>query len=89
MPPERTFGHLEKPIPRMTGAKDASPIDPTMKPEDRQKVYQALPKGDKYHLVLDGGEHSAFGDSQGRRGKNRNPKHHPAIQQISMHFWKA
>ncbi len=87
--PAKAFGHLTKPILCMTGTKDGSPIDPTLSPAARRKVFAALPKGDKYQLVLDGGEHFAFGDSQGRRTRNRNPKHHPAIQKISLHFWNA
>ena len=89
MAPERSFGHLSKPILCMTGTKDASPIDPTVKPEDRRKVYAALPAPDKFQLVLKDGEHSAFGDGRGLRSRTRNPKHHPAIQKISLRFWDA
>ena len=73
----------------MTGTKDGSPIDPHLKPEDRQKVYAALPEGDKYQLVLKDGEHHAFGGHGGKRVKKRNDAHHPAIQQISLKFWQA
>ena len=83
------FGHIDKPILSMTGTEDRSPIDPTVKPATRREVYAALPKGDKYQLVMDGAEHFAFGDSQGFRARRRNPKHHPAIQQISLRFWNA
>lgn len=85
----KAFGHLTQPILCMTGTKDASPIDPTLTPANRREVYAALPSGGKYQLVLDGAEHSAFGDSDGLRRRRRNPKHHPAIQQISLHFWNA
>ncbi len=85
----RAFGGISKPFLCMTGTKDANPIDPTMNPSDRQKVYAAFPDGDKYQLVLDGGEHMAFGDSRGLRTRGRNPKHHPAIQEISLRFWNA
>ena len=87
--PTRSFGHLNKPILCMTGTKDGSPIDPTLQPATRQEVFAALPDGDKYQLVLKDAEHSAFGDSRGLRSRGRNPKHHPAIQKISLHFWNA
>ncbi|MAP09877.1 MAG: acetylhydrolase [Rhodopirellula sp.] len=89
LPADRGFGHLVKPMLCMTGTEDASPIDPSLDPARRREVYAALPKGDKYELVLDGAEHSAFGDNRGLRPRNRNPKHHPAIQQVSLRFWDA
>ncbi|MEL6108713.1 MAG: acetylhydrolase [Planctomycetota bacterium] len=85
----RAFGHLSKPMICMTGTKDKSAVNASLKPSDRQKVYTALGPGDKYQLVLKDGEHHAFGDSQGLRTRNRNPKHHPAIQQITLKFWDA
>lgn len=88
LPASKSFGHLKKPILCMTGTRDGSPLDPTLKPSKRREVYSALPDGDKYQLVLDGAEHSAFGDSR-RRNQRRNPKHHPAIQKISLQFWNA
>ena len=87
--PEKSFGHIKAPVLCMTGTKDGSPIDPRLKPDTRQQVYAAMPKGDKYQLVFEGGEHFAFGDSGGFRTRGRNPKHHPAIQEISTRFWNA
>lgn len=84
-----TFGHLQQPILCMTGTRDGSPIDPSMQPEDRRKVYTALPVGDKYQLVLHDAEHSAFGDGGRRLAGRQDPTHHPAIQKISLHFWDA
>jgi len=87
--PEASFGKVSVPVLCMTGTKDGSPIDPKMDPTDRQKVYQAFPKGDKFQLVFEGAEHFAFGDSGGFRTRGRNPNHHPTIQKISTHFWNA
>ena len=85
----KSFGHIKKPMLCMTGTKDGSPIDPNLKPSDREKVYAALPEGDAYQLVLKDAEHYAFGDHGSKRTKTRNPKHHPAIQEISLQFWNA
>ena len=52
-------------------------------------VYPAL-KCEKYELVLDGAEHSAFTERAlpGEAGK-RNPNHHRAILALSTAFWDA
>lgn len=73
----------------MTGTEDGSPIDPNLSPAMRLEVYGALPAGNKFQLVFDGAEHSAFGDSGGLKARKRDPNHHPAIQKISGHFWDA
>lgn len=87
--PEKSYGHVKAPVLCMTGTQDGSPIDPSLKPEVRRRVYAAFPSGDKYQLVFEGGEHFAFGDSGGWKGRERNPKHHPTIQKISTRFWDA
>lgn len=86
---ENAFGHLKVPILCMTGTEDKSPIDPTLTPEDRQRVYQVLPPGDKYHLVLYGAEHMAFGEGREIAARRQNPNHHPAILKISTKYWDA
>lgn len=85
--PERSFGSVDIPWLLMTGTRDSSPINDTGV-ESRLAVYPALPAGNKYELVLDQAEHSAFGDRAlpGERGE-RNPNHHRAILAISTAFW--
>ena len=73
----------------MTGTKDESMINRTT-PEDRQKVFQQLPKsGHFYELVLHDGEHMAFSERKLSGGKHRNPNHHKAILALSSAFWDA
>jgi len=86
---KKFFGHLNKPTLLMTGTKDGSPINANMKPSSRRKVYAALPPSNKFQLVLDGANHFTFGDANSPRNKGLNPKHHSAIQQISLQFWNA
>lgn len=86
---KRSFGDVKIPWLLMTGTKDVSPIG-GQTVETRLAVFPALPAGDKYQLVLDGAEHSAFGG--GREGqrlqlRNRNPNHHRAILALSTAFW--
>lgn len=89
MSADKVFGHLTQPILCMTGTKDGSPIDPSLKPASRREVYTALPAGDKYQLVLHDAEHSAFGEGGRLLSRRQHPEHHPAIQQISLQFWNA
>ncbi|QDS94364.1 Alpha/beta hydrolase family protein [Roseimaritima multifibrata] len=86
---EKTFGSLSKPLFCMTGTKDASSIQPQVTPAARQSVYAALPEGDKFQLVLEGAEHHAFSDEKRLRTKQRDPKHHGVIQELSTKFWQA
>ena len=55
------FGGVAIPWLLMTGTKDIARIGPATL-ASRLAVYPALPPGGKYELVLDGAEHSAFGD---------------------------
>ncbi|MDF1826297.1 MAG: hypothetical protein P1U68_16745 [Verrucomicrobiales bacterium] len=87
---EEAFGHIQKPVLLMTGTKDGSPIDPSTTPESRMQVFTGLPEGNKFHLVLDEAEHSAFSDAGGGFSRlNRIDHHHAAIQWISTRFWDA
>ncbi len=83
------FGQITAPVMCMTGTDDNSPLDPQVTPESRRDVYAAMPKGDKYELVFDGGTHMAFSDRPIRRGEKRDPRIHPAIQKVSTAFWDA
>lgn len=85
--PKRAFSKVKLPWLLMTGTLDTALIgDQTV--ETRLAVYPALPAGDKYQLVLDKAEHSAFTDRAlpGDR-QARNPNHHRAILAISTAFW--
>jgi hypothetical protein len=52
--PEEAFGKVSIPWMLMTGTEDNSPLAGGASAEERQQVYQALPRGNKYELVLDG-----------------------------------
>lgn len=87
IPPQEAFGRVAIPWMLMTGTHDSSPVGPTT---DRLTVFPALPPGRKYELVLDGAEHSVFGDAPlpGDR-LPRNPNHPRAIQALSTAFWDS
>jgi predicted dienelactone hydrolase len=85
----QAFGSVKIPWLLMTGTKDVALIGET-DVESRLSVFPALPPGDKYELVLDNAEHSAFTDRPlpGDKQK-RNPNHHRAILALSTAFWDA
>lgn len=84
---DRAFGKVAIPWLLMTGTKDTAPIG-GQTVESRLAVFPALPTGNKYELVLDRAEHSAFSDRllPGDR-ETRNPNHHRAVLAISTAFW--
>lgn len=85
----RSFGSVKIPWMLLTGTNDTSPIGDT-DVQSRLAVFPALPPGEKYELVLDKAEHSAFSDRSlpGDR-ETRNPNHHRAILAVTTAFWDA
>lgn len=87
--PDRAFAKIAIPVLTMTGTLDSDPVRNSLKPEDRRKVYAALPPGDKYQLVFEGGRHSDFSDRLLRLETPRHQRIHPAILAVSTAFWDA
>lgn len=87
--PARVFGQVRIPWLLMTGTRDHSVLGETNM-ASRLAVFQGLPPGNKFELLLDGAEHSVFTDRPlpGEKAP-RNPNHHRAILAISTAFWDA
>lgn len=87
--PQQAFGAVKLPWLCMTGTNDTARVG-NATPETRKAVYEALPPGDKYGLVLWEAEHSAFSERAlpGESSK-RNPNHHKVILSLSTAFWDA
>lgn len=90
--PERTFARVSVPWLCMTGTHDEALIG-NATAESRRQVFESLPEGNKYELVLSNAEHFVFTESSLHFGRGkppeRNPNHHPAIKAISTAFWDA
>ncbi len=88
---EAAFASVDIPWLLMTGTKDDAPVDGVGSSVDgRLAVFQVLPEGDFYELVLFAGEHHAFTDRELNSIQNpRNPAHHPVIKALSTAFWDA
>lgn len=87
--PRRAFGNVKIPWLLLTGTNDDSPIG-GIDAGSRLVVFPALPPGGKYELVLDGAEHSAFGDRR-LPGEVQawNPNHHRVLLAVTTAFWDA
>ncbi|MFN7732819.1 MAG: alpha/beta hydrolase family protein [Pirellula sp.] len=91
---DQAFGNVSIPWLLMTGTRDVarlggSTIGPSTV-DKRLSVFPALLAGNKYEVVLDGAEHSAFTERAlpGEAG-DRNPNHHRVILALSTAFWDA
>ena len=83
------FGGVTIPWMLMTGTKDVAFVG-SATVESREAVFPALPPGDKYEVVLDKAEHSAFSDrALPGDSEPRNPNHHRVILALSTAFWDA
>jgi len=87
--PKKLFGGVKIPWLLMTGTDDVALVGDA-DVASRLAVFPALPPGEKYELVLEGGEHEAFSDRDlpGSK-KKRNPNHHRVILALSSAFWDA
>src|SRR6185436_16697258 len=87
--PATAFGEVKIPWLLMTGTKDVAPIG-DIDVKSRLSVFPALPAGDKFELVLNNAEHSAFTDRPlpGDKEK-RNPNHHRVMLALTTAFWDA
>lgn len=83
------FGQVSIPWLLMTGTADKSVVG-GQSAESRLGVFAALPAGQKYELVLEGAEHSAFSErSLPGDALPRNPNHHRAVIAISTAFFDS
>lgn len=87
--PKKAFASVSIPWLLMTGTHDEAPIG-KQTAKSRLEVFPLLPAGDKYQVVFDGAEHSAFSDrALPGDSKPRNPNHHRAILALTTAFFDA
>lgn len=86
-----------RPMLLMTGTEDRMPAflqrgDEDRGPEWREKAFTALPAGDKFLAVIQGGHHCAFSNGQGGRltGEPQpEPWIGPMLRETTTTWWKA
>lgn len=87
--PERYFSKVTIPWFLMTGTKDDSPIG-DQSAESRLTVFPALPAGNKYQVVFDGGTHAFLGERAGVLSQSaQESSHAQATVALSTAFWDA
>jgi predicted dienelactone hydrolase len=87
--PKKAFASVTLPWLLMTGTHDEAVIG-NQTAESRRQVFPLLPPGDKYQVVFEGAEHSAFSDrALPGDSKPRNPNHHRAILALTTAFFDA
>lgn len=87
--PQKAFASVSIPWLLMTGTHDEAVIG-NQTAKSRLEVFPLLPAGDKYQVVFDGAEHSAFSDrALPGDAQPRNPNHHRAILALTTAFFDA
>lgn len=85
----KAFGSVRIPWLLMTGTEDTAPIG-DIDVADRLVVYPALPTTiDRFELVLDGAQHSVFGERALGGERAIKEQHHRTILALSTAFWDA
>jgi predicted dienelactone hydrolase len=96
------FASVRAPFFALTGTLDGDVAGTGATPENRQAVFDALPAGDKYELLLADADHMTFGGQRMSRGVRRvlgrdrkavtdelEPTHHALIALLTTRFWDA
>jgi predicted dienelactone hydrolase len=96
------FSKIRAPFFALTGTLDGDVAGNGSTPENRQAVFEGLPPGDKYELLLAEADHMTFGGQRMSRGVRRalgrdrkattdelEPRHHALIALLTTRFWDA
>ncbi|HET7772956.1 MAG TPA: hypothetical protein VFK82_03945 [Burkholderiaceae bacterium] len=96
------FAKVRAPFFALTGTLDGDVAGTGATPENRQAVFEGLPAGDKYELLLAEADHMTFGGQRMSRGvrhllgRNRKPitdelepRHYALIALLTTRFWDA
>ncbi|MFM7462296.1 MAG: alpha/beta hydrolase family protein [Burkholderiales bacterium] len=88
---DKQFGDIRTPFFSITGTKDGAVLNDGTTIEDRTLPYTHMPSGDKYLLVLDGGDHMVFGGQTFTRRKTapRDEEIRGIVKAASLLFWNA
>jgi predicted dienelactone hydrolase len=80
------FGSIRMPFLSITGSKDELPRLNQIAPRDRERPFRAMAPGNKYLLVMEGGDHRMFG------GLDRRPDASHVgeiVVRATKLFWRA
>jgi dienelactone hydrolase len=88
---DKQFSDIRMPFFSISGTKDGAVLNDGTTIEDRALPYSHMPPGDKYLLVLDGGDHMVFGGQTFARRKitPRDEEIRGIVKAASLLFWNA
>ena len=88
---EKQYGDIRLPFFSITGTKDGAVLNDATTAEDRTLPYTHMPAGDKYLLVMGGGDHSVFGGQTFARkvSSERDDEIQSDVKAASLMFWNA
>lgn len=96
------FAAVTRPFLAVTGSADSDPLRQSLGGEDRARVYDGLPAGQRALLWLDGADHMTFSGNGERRLRARfgplkrsagaaesEPRHHEIVAAMTTLWWRA
>ena len=95
---QRAFERLTRPVLSVTGTRDQDVLGTGATPENRIRVFAALPKGDKGHLVLQDADHMTFSGQTGQPAeivpreqitRDLQPAHQALVASVTTDWWRA
>ncbi len=88
---ETQFGGIALPFFSVTGTKDGAILGDGTVYTDRQLPYQNMPKGDKYLVTFQDGDHMVFGGHtmRGPRSVTRDSEIRAAVKAATLAFWDS
>jgi len=91
----QAFGQITVPFLSVTGTRDLSPIDPALTAASRQQVFEGLPRGNDYLLVINDADHIVLGGGNGEGARLRTTTSaddkgiERVVGQVTTVFWLA
>jgi predicted dienelactone hydrolase len=101
MPVQDQFGGIRRPFLAITGSLDGDPFGAYKGGDQRARIFEGLPPGERALLWLEGADHNTFAGNGERRIVGRGPflrdpavfalepAHHALVARISTLWWRA
>lgn len=84
------FGQIHVPLLSVTGTRDLSQFDPRMEAADREHLFEALPPGNGYLLVLGGATHADLSGCVSEAAVCQDMDGiNATFEKVTTLFWKA
>ena len=85
----KSFGAITIPTLHLTGTRDESPIDPTLKPADRRLAFDHAVKSERDLAIFDGADHMVFAVKPRASSRLTDEKVQDWVRICTTAFWDA